>query len=53
MEPTGPNRKSAVHAAKFRSDPMFPRIERVVARSSGKRQGGEPIDVLVGMELLV
>ena len=36
----------------FRSDPMFPRIEHVVAEQLAKGNGVAPVGVLVGMGLL-
>jgi len=36
----------------FRSDPMFPRIERAVAEQLAKGNVVAPVDVLVGMGLL-
>jgi len=36
----------------FRSDPMFPRIERAVAEQLAKGDVVAPVDVLVGMGLL-
>lgn len=36
----------------FRSDPMFPRIERAVAALLAKGNMVAPIDVLVGLELV-
>jgi len=39
-------------AATFRSDPLFPRIERAVATILKTRTVVTPIDVLVGMHLL-
>jgi hypothetical protein len=45
-------RKSAVTVASFRSDPLFPRIERAVATILSTSKVVTPIDVLVGMHLL-
>jgi hypothetical protein len=45
-------RKPAVTAATFRSDPLFPRIERAVASILETSKMVTPIDVLVGMQLL-
>jgi hypothetical protein len=36
----------------FRSDPMFPRIERAVAEQLAKGNVVAPVDVLVGMGLI-
>ena len=36
----------------FRNDPMFPRVERVVAALLAKGKVVTPVDVLVGMGLL-
>jgi hypothetical protein len=41
-----------VSLATFRSDPLFPKIERVVATILEKDKVVRPIDVLVGMQLL-
>jgi hypothetical protein len=41
-----------VSVATFRSDPLFPKIERVVATILEKDKVVRPIDVLVGMQLL-
>jgi hypothetical protein len=41
-----------VSLATFRSDPLFPKIERVVAAILEKDKVVRPIDVLVGMQLL-
>jgi len=41
-----------VSVHKFRDDPMFPRIERVVAELLAKSGVVAPVDVLVGMGLL-
>jgi len=42
----------AVSLATFRSDPLFPKIERAVAIILEKDKVVRPIDVLVGMQLL-
>lgn len=39
-------------AGNFRSDPLFPRIERAVASILGRGQVVAPVDVLVAMQLL-
>ncbi|MBL9107463.1 MAG: hypothetical protein JNL82_41640 [Myxococcales bacterium] len=36
----------------FRDDPLFPRIERVVARILAQGKVVAPVDVLIGMDLL-
>jgi hypothetical protein len=41
-----------VSLATFRSDPLFPKLERVVATILEKDKVVRPIDVLVGMQLL-
>ena len=41
-----------VSLATFRSDPLFPKIERVVATILEKDKVVRPIDVLIGMQLL-
>ena len=41
-----------VSAANFRDDPMFRRIERVVADLLAKGNAVTPVDVLIGMGLL-
>jgi hypothetical protein len=41
-----------VSVANFRSDPMFPRIERVVAEQLAKGNVVAPVGVLIGMGLL-
>jgi hypothetical protein len=41
-----------VNVANFQNDPLFPRIERVVAAILAKGKVVTPIDVLVGMDLL-
>ena len=46
------NRKPAVNVATFRNDPLFPRIERVVAKLLETGKVVTPVDVLIGMELL-
>jgi hypothetical protein len=43
-------KKMSVH--NFRSDPMFPRIERVVAEQLAKGNVVAPVGVLIGMGLL-
>ncbi len=45
-------RAPAVSAATFRDDPLYPRIERVVAAILVKSKIVTPIEVLVGMSLL-
>ena len=45
-------RKPAVTVASFRSDPLFPSIERAVAAILKTSKVVTPIDVLVGMQLL-
>jgi hypothetical protein len=45
-------RKPTVTVATFRSDPLFPRIERAVATILETSKVVTPIDVLVGMQLL-
>ena len=42
----------AVTVATFRSDPLFPKISRVVAIILEKDRVVRPIDVLIGMQLL-
>src|ERR1700730_963060 len=42
----------AVTLATFRSDPLFPKISRVVATILEKDHVVRPIDVLIGMQLL-
>lgn len=43
--------RSVTHTT-FRSDPLYPRIERVVATILEKSKVVTPIDVLIGMQLL-
>ena len=50
---TGASHQAAVSVATFRSDPLFPRIERVVATLLETGNVVTPIEVLIGMELLV
>src|SRR5262249_1349866 len=45
-------RKTAMTVASFRSDPLFPRIERAVATILRTSKIVTPIDVLVSMHLL-
>ena len=49
---TAPVRHPVVNAPTFRNDPLYPRIERVVAAILETGKVVTPIDVLVGMELL-
>ena len=44
------NRRIAVDT--FRDDPMFPRVERVVAELLHKGNVVAPVDVILGLELL-
>jgi hypothetical protein len=50
--PNAAPRAPAVSAATFRDDPLYPRIERVVAAILEKQKVVTPIEVLVGMGLL-
>jgi hypothetical protein len=49
---TGMSRSRRPTVATFRSDPLFPRIERAVAAILKTSKVVTPIDVLVGMRLL-
>ena len=44
------NRRNAVDT--FRDDPMFPRVERVVAELLHKGNVVAPVDVIIGLDLL-
>ena len=46
------SRTPAVSVATYRSDPLFPRIEKVPAKLLETGKVVTPIDVLVGIELL-
>jgi len=46
------SRVRTVTVATFRGDPLFPRIERVVAAILEKDKVVRPVDVLMGMQLL-
>ena len=48
----GERRMKKVSVDNFRSDPMFPRIERAVAEQLAKGNVVAPVDVLVSMGLL-
>jgi hypothetical protein len=44
--------KPAVSVATYRNDPMYPRIERVVANLLESGKVVAPVDVIIGMELM-